>query len=80
MNVAVRRTGDVAVLELSGKILGGAESNVLRDELDRALARGDTRLLIDLQDVPWMNSAGLGGSPALTTKRPTAISRRENVP
>lgn len=45
---------------LSGKILGGAESNVLRDELDRAIARGDQRLLLDLSEVPWMNSAGLG--------------------
>ncbi|MBZ0267887.1 STAS domain-containing protein [bacterium] len=60
MTVAVRRSDDVTVLMLSGKILGGAESNVLRDELDRALSRGDKRLLLDLSEVPWMNSAGLG--------------------
>lgn len=60
MTVAVRRSDDVTVLMLSGKILGGAESNVLRDELDRALSRGDRRLLLDLSEVPWMNSAGLG--------------------
>jgi anti-sigma B factor antagonist len=60
VNVAVRQVDGVAVIVLSGKILGGPESNVLRDELDRALARGEKRLLIDLTAVPWMNSAGLG--------------------
>jgi anti-sigma B factor antagonist len=60
LTVAVRRSDDVTVLMLSGKILGGAESNVLREELDRALGRGDKRLLLDLSEVPWMNSAGLG--------------------
>jgi len=60
VEVSVRREGDLTIFKLSGKILGGPESDGLRRELDRAFDRGDRRLLIDLADVPWMNSAGLG--------------------
>lgn len=60
MEVTARKVGDVAVLEISGKVLGGAESDSLRDALERMLAGGERKLLIDLSGVPWMNSAGLG--------------------
>lgn len=60
MDVAVRQVGELTVLRLTGKILGGAESDGLRSELDRCLAQGCARLLVDLSLVPWMNSAGLG--------------------
>ena len=62
MEVSIRRDGDLTILCLAGKILGGHESYELRRELDRILERGDRRLLVDLRDVPWMNSAGLGSS------------------
>jgi len=60
VEVSVRRVGDVTVLELSGKVLGGPESDLLRSELDGILAGSDRYLLVDLSGVPWMNSAGLG--------------------
>jgi anti-sigma B factor antagonist len=60
VDVATRRAGDVTVVEITGKILGGPESDVLRHELDRVLEGGAQRLLVDLDGVPWMNSAGLG--------------------
>jgi anti-sigma B factor antagonist len=60
VEVSVRQEGDLTILRLAGKILGGHESDELRRELDRLFERGDRRLLVDLTDVPWMNSAGLG--------------------
>lgn len=60
MNVSVRQAGDLTILDLSGKILGGVESDVLRAELERVFEREGRKLLINLSDVPWMNSAGLG--------------------
>jgi anti-sigma B factor antagonist len=48
------------ILDLSGKILGGTESDPLRRELDGILAAGHRKLLVNLTEVPWMNSAGLG--------------------
>ena len=38
VETAVRRVGDLTILDLSGKILGGPESDSLRLELDRILA------------------------------------------
>jgi anti-sigma B factor antagonist len=60
VEVSVRKAGKLSILDLRGKILGGAESDVLRHELDRILEEGELRLLVNLSDVPWMNSAGLG--------------------
>jgi anti-sigma B factor antagonist len=60
VNVSVRQAGDLTILDLSGKILGGVESDVLRVELERVFERADRKLLINLSEVPWMNSAGLG--------------------
>jgi anti-sigma B factor antagonist len=60
VDVAVRQAQDVTVLDLSGKILGGPESDVLRAEMDRILQSENRKVLINLTQVPWMNSAGLG--------------------
>jgi anti-anti-sigma factor len=60
VEVGVRTADGVTILTVRGTILGGPESDALRAELDRAFARGARRLLVDVTDVPWMNSAGLG--------------------
>lgn len=61
MEFAVRTSSDdICILAVRGTVLGGPESEPVRAELDRALARGARRLLVDLTGVPWMNSAGLG--------------------
>jgi len=50
----------VKVLHLNGKIMGGPETQEMRDRLD-ALMAGDTRVVvINFQDVRWINSAGIG--------------------
>jgi len=50
----------VKVLHLNGKIMGGPETQEMRDRLDILMA-GDTRfVVIDFQNVRWINSAGIG--------------------
>lgn len=60
MEAAVHTSGDIPILKVRGTVLGGPESDGLRAELERVLSGGARRLLVDLADVPWMNSAGLG--------------------
>lgn len=48
------------VLRLDGKLMGGAESDPLREEIRKLLEHGAKRVVINLTHVPWMNSAGLG--------------------
>ncbi len=51
---------DVVVLHLSGKIIGGTDAAEVNAEVHRLLEQGRRRFIIDLSQVEWMNSSGLG--------------------
>jgi anti-sigma B factor antagonist len=55
-----RTEGDVAILELEGNITLGDGSGVLRDAVKAQLADGSRKILLDLQGVNYIDSAGLG--------------------
>jgi anti-sigma B factor antagonist len=40
--------------------MGGPESATFHDELKKAVAAGQRRVVMDLGEVEWMNSSGLG--------------------
>lgn len=50
----------VTVLRLSGRVTLGGESNQLRAKLRELLDRGVTRIVLDLGEVSYLDSAGLG--------------------
>jgi anti-sigma B factor antagonist len=50
----------IIVLDISGKILGGNESAALSKEIDRIIDAEERNLVLNLKEVPWMNSSGLG--------------------
>ncbi len=52
--------GSVLVLELKGKIMGGPDASLFREELTKNLGEGIKKVVIDLGKVDWMNSSGLG--------------------
>lgn len=56
----VRVEGDIVVLELAGKIMGGPDAALLTDKLHEYIEQGKTKIVADLQKVNWMNSSGLG--------------------
>ena len=53
-------SGDVAVLHLQGKIMGGPDATSLHEKLNELIESGTRSVVIDLRDVDWMNSSGLG--------------------
>lgn len=60
MKIRQREIGDVVVLDVNGRILGGPDSELFLETI-RSLAAGGTRkVLVNLQDVAWINSTGLG--------------------
>ena len=60
MEFSIRQQDQVAIVAPKGKIMGGPDSTVLHEKL-RDLIKGNTRIvLIDLAEVDWMNSSGLG--------------------
>ena len=50
----------VIVLELSGKIMGGEETTMFHGKLHEYIQAGKRQFVIDLKNVEWMNSVGLG--------------------
>ena len=52
--------GGVLVFELKGKIMGGPESAPFHEELKKATGAGQKKIVLDLGDVEWMNSSGIG--------------------
>jgi anti-sigma B factor antagonist len=55
-----RESNGVTVLELSGRVTLGEESNELRTKIKDLMARGKKRLVLDLGNVSYIDSAGLG--------------------
>ena len=60
MEIAERETGSVTVLDLSGKITLGDGDTLLKDKLHSLLHRGKKNVLLNLSNVSYVDSAGLG--------------------
>lgn len=60
MKVSVRPLGKITVLDLSGKITIGEGDVVLREKVMEALEGGSRNLLLNLEKVGYMDSAGIG--------------------
>jgi anti-sigma B factor antagonist len=61
MKIKKRMANDVAILDLSGKLLGGPpDSQELKDQIYQLLDEGVKKFVVNLEDVKRMNSSGLG--------------------
>lgn len=60
MKMNEKTAGDIVVLELSGKIMGGPDASLLNEKLHELIEAGRTKVVADLDKVNWMNSSGLG--------------------
>jgi anti-sigma B factor antagonist len=62
--VALRMTerdiSDVAVLDIEGRIVLGEESNAFREKVKSLLAAGKKKIILNLAQVSYIDSAGLG--------------------
>lgn len=52
--------GDVVVLNVSGKIMGGEEITLFHGRVHEYLGMNKKKFVIDLAKVEWMSSVGLG--------------------
>ncbi len=60
MDIAERTMSDVTVLDLKGKMTLGEGDELLKDKINSLLASGKKRLVLNLEGVPYIDSAGLG--------------------
>ena len=60
MKLSYEERDGVVILKPKGKILGGPDATLIKDQLQSFIDQGKTRVVIDLAAVDYMNSTGLG--------------------
>jgi anti-sigma B factor antagonist len=60
MKIKEKMQGDVAILIISGNMMGGPETSSLHNKVKSLMVDGVKKIVIDLGKVKWMNSSGLG--------------------
>jgi anti-sigma B factor antagonist len=61
MQIGQRMVGDVAVVEITGDItLNKGGDVIIKDKVQSLLQQGNRKLLLDLGNVSYVDSAGLG--------------------
>ena len=67
LKASTRQMGTVTVIDLSGKIVLGEGSSLLRETVKDLASRGQKKLLLNLADVSYIDSSGLGALVASFT-------------
>ncbi len=60
MTTTIRPIGSVTIVDISGRIVLGEESAALRELVCNLLDQGHRQILLNLGDVHYIDSAGLG--------------------
>ena len=60
LNINERQAGDVTVLDMSGKITIGEGSVALRNAIRRLIEEGKKKILLNLSQVSYVDSSGIG--------------------
>ncbi len=59
MNIKASKAGSFVVFSLDGK-LDSTTSGKLTEYLDKAISNGDVWIILDMEKVPFVSSAGIG--------------------
>jgi anti-sigma B factor antagonist len=60
VTLSVREVGDVMVLDIAGRITAGEGSSIFRQAIRDEVAQGHKDILLNLHDVTYIDSSGLG--------------------
>jgi anti-sigma B factor antagonist len=72
MKLTTHEKGDVVIVETSGKLTLGEGTSALRDKLRELVEGGSRRILVNMADVTYIDSSGLGELVAAHTTATTA--------
>lgn len=61
MACAVRRQGEIALLDLDGRLMAGESLDQLRAAISRELTNGAREFILNLAKVTMVDSSGIGG-------------------
>ncbi len=60
LKITDRLVNDVNIMELEGRIVLGEESNAMRERVKRLLAENKKNIVLNMANVTYIDSAGLG--------------------
>ena len=60
MNIQQTPQGEIMILNLSGKIMGGPDYEKFHSEIKSLINDGFVDILLNMSKVTWINSTGLG--------------------
>ena len=60
VKLSSRQVGDVTVLDVAGRITLGEGSSALRDTLRDLVSKGQKKILLNLGEVSYIDSSGIG--------------------
>ena len=59
LQVSIRESTDITILDLHGRAIIGVDSDLLRVHLKKLVAKGVQKLLLNLEDVTQLDSSGI---------------------
>jgi len=60
LNISERQAGDITILDMDGKVTIGEGSVALRTTIRRLLGEGKKKILLNLGNVGYVDSSGIG--------------------
>ena len=60
VKLSTRQVGDVSVVDVAGRITLGEGSSALRDLLKEMVGKGQKKILLNLGEVSYIDSSGIG--------------------
>ncbi len=60
VKLSTRQVGDVSVVDVAGRITLGEGSSMLRDLMREMVGKGQKKILLNLGDVSYIDSSGIG--------------------
>ncbi len=60
MKIKERKRDGVAILEMSGQLMGGPDAEAFDEVLKTLIHEGCRNVLVNMEKVRWVNSTGLG--------------------
>ncbi len=60
MKIKQSLQGEIMILHVSGKIMGGPDHEKFQGEIKELISQGHVDVLLNMSKVSWVNSTGLG--------------------
>ena len=60
MKIELRRTQDVVIMDIDGRLVAGVGAEQLRDSIDKLIGKREGKVLMNLEKVSRIDSTGVG--------------------